>query len=349
MTLLFVYLLLALGVSFYCSVAEAVLLSVSRPYVVALESKGNWAAGLLAKMQDDMSRPLAAILTLNTIAHTVGAAGAGAEAAAIFGSGYVGVVSAVLTLLILFLSEIIPKSLGATYWRLLAPPMAISVRYLVFLVYPLVVVAELLTRWFGKHAPDTFEREELAAMVDIGERQGELDLRESRALRNILRLESIRVRDSMTPRTVMFSVSETMSIGEYFQAHAEIAFSRIPVFENTHDHVTGFVLRSDLLLAQARGELDRKLVDFRRDIRVIPLPSSVAHAFETLLDSREHIALCVDEFGGTAGIITLEDVLETLLGLEIVDEQDATVSMKKKARRQWEERARRMGLGDDES
>lgn len=348
MAILIFYIVLALGVSFYCSVAEAALLSMTRPYIVALDARGHRAAGLLARMHDDPSRPLAAILTLNTIAHTVGAAGAGAQAAVVFGSGSVGVASAVLTLLILFFSEIIPKSLGATYWRVLAPPVSRSVRYLVVLVYPLVIVSEFLTRWLGNHSPRSFRREELEAMVDIGERQGALPVRESRVLRNLLSLQSIGVRDSMTPRTVLFSLPAETTIAEFFAAHATRSFSRIPVFQGSHDHIHGFVLRSDLLLAQANGELDRTLEEFRRDIRVIPASHSISHAFEILLDSREHIALVVDEFGGTAGLITLEDVLETLLGMEIVDEQDTTVNMQSQARALWRQRARNMGLSVDD-
>jgi CBS domain containing-hemolysin-like protein len=345
MTLLIVYILIALFFSFYCSVAEAVLLSVTQPYIIALKREGRRTAGVLQKLKEDVNRPLAAILTLNTIAHTVGAAGAGAQAAEVFGSSYVGAASAVLTLLILFFSEIIPKTLGANFWRTLAPFVGLSIRYLVIVLYPLVVVSEFLTKWLSREgAQHAFKHEEVRAMADIGEKEGVLGIQESRVLRNLLGLSSTSIQEVMTPRTVVFALPEDTTVGAFFADHARSPFSRIPVFVEGRDRITGFALKDDLLLAHARDQFERKLDEFRRDIRAVPQTNSVSQVFEILLNCRGQIALVVDEYGGTAGIVTLEDVLETLLGMEIVDESDTTVDMQAKAREMWKRRASKMGL-----
>lgn len=347
MALLIVYLLIALGFSFLCSVAEAVLLSVTPSYLATLNASGARSGELLQNLKKDVERPLAAILSLNTIAHTVGATGVGAEAVAVFGSMYVGVISIVLTLLILVLSEIIPKTLGAVYWRQLAPSVAVCVHWLILVMYPLVIMSQWIGRWISpsERAP-TITREGVAALVAIGAAEGHLEEGESRILGNLFRFRTLKARDVMTPRTVVVSAHETMTVAEFLASHPRLQFSRIPVYSERHDDVTGFVLRTDLLLAQANGRGDARLSEFRRNIVTVPETASLSRLFESLIDQRAHIAHVVDEYGGAAGIVTLEDVVETLLGMEIVDEADRTDDMQALARAQWEKRARQLGLLD---
>lgn len=345
MLLLITYVIIALGFSFLCSIAEAVILSVTTPYITLMQQRGRRAGTLLAALKQDLNSTLAAILTLNTIAHTVGAAGAGAQAAEVFGNAYVGVASGILTLLILVFSEIIPKTLGAHYWKQLAPATAYALRGLIWILYPFVKLSELLTRGLT-HGPGLtgFNREELAAMAELSAEEGQLEQQETMILKNLLRLRDSRVTDAMTPRTVIFSLPENISVEEFFWKYGSERFSRIPIYGEEPGHLNGFVLRSDLLLAQARGNTDTRLSTYRREISALPVSSTLSQAFDEFLRQRAHIMIIVDEYGGIAGILTLEDILETLLGLEIVDEGDANTDMQKLARRLWKKRARAMGL-----
>ncbi|HYW78797.1 MAG TPA: hemolysin family protein [Thermoguttaceae bacterium] len=350
LVMMMVYMTVALGFSFLCSIAEAVLLSMSTAYVATLEAEGHKSARLLAKLKADIDRSLAAILTLNTIAHTVGAGGAGAEAAAEFGDKWVGLAMAVLTLLILFLSEILPKTLGALYWRSLAPVMGRFVQVLIWAMYPLILISEqftkLLARGEDAHA---FSREEFTAMADIGTEAGQLDAKESRILKNLFRFPSLRTEDIMTPRTVVFTLQQDLTVHEVMQEHAEINFSRIPIFGANRDEVTGFVLATDLLLNEHRHEGKAKLRDLRRELRAVTESTRLSQVLEELLDNRVHILLVVDDYGGTEGIVTLEDVVETLIGFEIVDEADQIDDMRKLARQKWEARMKRLGIDVCES
>ncbi len=345
MTLLVVYVLVALGFSFLCSIAEAVLLSVTPAYVALLEREGKPSATVLRELRDGIHRPLAAILTLNTIAHTAGAAGAGAQAAVVFGNAYLGVASAVLTLLILVFSEIIPKTLGARHWRVLAGPTAYVLKLLVWLLYPFVLLSEKITG--GAAESNTlagFSRSEFAAMAELSAEEGQLARREAEILKNLMALRKVTVHHAMTPRTVMFSLPETTTVEEFFHRFDHVRFSRIPVYADDPDGVNGFVLRTDMLLAQARGNTHKKLGAYRRDMPALPETISLARALDLLTQQESHIALVVDEYGDLQGLLTLEDILETLLGIEIVDEGDASVDMQEEARRKWRKRARKMGL-----
>ena len=349
MLLLIVYVLIALGFSFLCSIAEAVILSITHPYITVLHQEGDPAAPILRKLKQNINDPLAAILTLNTTAHTIGAAGAGAQAAAVFGNAYVGIASGVLTFLILVFSEIIPKTLGANYWRQLAPATAYTLRFLIWILYPFVVMSAYLTRLLSKgHAHGQFHREEFTAMAEAGIEEGKLDHHESLILKNLFLLKETLVSDVMTPRTVVFSLEETLRVHDYIEKHDSSRFSRIPVYRGNRDHVTGFVLRSDLLLSHARGNSANALEIYRRDIPALPNTSSLQVAFESFVEKRCHIMLIVDEYGSLSGIITLEDILETLLGIEIVDEGDRIDDMRKLARRLWRKRAGTMGLDVNE-
>lgn len=348
MILLITYVLVALGFSFICSVAEAVLLSVTSAHVALLEQDGKPSGSLLKKLKDDLSKPLAAILTLNTVAHTIGAAGAGAQAAAVFGNNYVGVASAILTLLILVFSEIIPKTLGALYWRELAPLIAYVLKYLIIALYPFVKLSDYLTRGMS-HGPmlSGFSREEFSAMVDLSSSEGQIDEQESRILKNLLLSRGTHITAAMTPRTVVFSLSELVTVEEFFHKHDQVPFSRIPIYKGEKENITGFVFRADLLLAQARGNSDKLLGNYQQKLTAILPSMSLFKAFKECLRLRVHMLLVVNEYGGIEGIVTLEDVIETLLGVEIVDEKDSAVDMQKEARRLWRKRVKAMGLEQD--
>jgi CBS domain containing-hemolysin-like protein len=341
---------LALGVSFLCSVMEAVLLSISPSFMAQMEQRGGWLGRKLRALKDDIDRPLAAILSLNTIAHTVGAAGAGAQAAHVFGEIYVGVISAVLTFLILVLSEIIPKTLGAVYWRQLTPTVVRILIPTIWLMWPLVKLAEGLTKLLaGGKKTVLVSREEFTALAELGAEEGVFHEDESRLLKNLFRFGQVRARDIMTPRTVIFALSETLTVAQTLAAHPELRFSRIPVYGKDQDDVTGFVLKTDVLLRAAQQQGDTRLSDLKRPIHVVPPDLPLRDLFEQLIDDRAHVALVVDQYGGTAGLVTMEDLVETLLGLEIVDETDAHQDMQELARQQWFKRARRLGMISDDA
>ena len=347
MALLIFYVVLALGVSFLCSIMEAVLLSVSPSFVAQMEKQGLIGRKLRA-LKDDIDRPLSAILSLNTIAHTVGAAGAGAQAAAVFGDVYVGVISAVLTFLILVISEIIPKTLGAIYWRQLTPFVVRLLVPTIWIMWPLVKMAQGLTRLMAPGKKKVLvSREEFTALAEIGAQEGVFHEDESRILRNLFRFGQVRARDIMTPRTVMFTLPETQTVGETLAEHPELRFSRIPVYAENRDDITGFVLKGDILLHVAKQQHSTTLAEIKRTILVISGTLSLRDLLEQLMTDGSHAALVVDEYGGTAGLVTLEDLVETLLGLEIVDEADHVQDMQEWARQQWRNRARRLGLLDD--
>ncbi len=345
MTLLIAYVTIALLFSFLCSIAEAVLLSVTTAHISALELEGKSSGSLLRELRSDINKPLAAILTLNTIAHTVGAVGAGAQATVVFGHAWVGLVSALLTLMILVFSEIIPKTLGATYWRALAGVTAHGLKFLIRVLYPFVMLSELLVRGFSRDMKiEGFSRKEFAAMADLGEKEGQLEERESRILKNMFLLHETVVTDVMTPRPVVFSLPESLTVYKYFEKHYDSRFSRIPVYVENDEQFTGFVLKDDLLLAQARDNTDKTLKTYRRDLYTLSDKTSLSDAFDEVLNQRAHIMVIIDEYGGMEGIITMEDILETLLGLEIMDESDKTADMQQYARRMWKKRAQAMGV-----
>ena len=344
--LLVSYILLALVFSFLCSVAEAVLLSITPAYIAGLRSSNPKLAALLKKLkQDNVDQSLAAILTLNTIAHTVGAIGSGSKATVVFGSAWFGLFSAVMTLMILFLSEIIPKTIGAVYWRSLAGITARFVRGLIWALYPLIWFSETLTRLIARgKTTSVFSREEFIAMAGIGERAGKIDPHESRIIRNLFRFGSLTASDIMTPRTVISGLAEDLCVDDALNTRPSAAFSRLPVFHTDLDHITGFILRDDLLLSKAQDGGDGKIERLKRTIKTVPGDMSLTNLLEFMLDQRQQIALVIDEYGGTKGLVTTEDVVETLLGMEIVDEMDTVEDMQAMARRQWAKRARTLGL-----
>ncbi len=350
MTLLFLYLILAIGVSFFCSIAEAVILSIRPSYIAVLERGNNKrSATRLKALIDNLDRPLAAILTANTIAHTVGAAGVGAQASQVFGSQYLGVTSGVLTLLILIFSEIIPKTLGATYWQQLAPLFGLLIHWLTVVLKPLVWCSEKLTRLLSPSGASafTFSRDEMQAMAEIGKKEGVLDHKEHKIVSNLMKLDQLSVRHIMTPRPVMFSVAENTTAEAFFTAHAEKPFSRIPIYDGDSDNVIGYVLKTDLLIAQAKDQFDKKLSEFKRDFVVFSDRLTASDVYDQLMRTKSHIGLVVDEYGTVQGLVTQEDIIETLIGLEITDELDNVEDMQALAYKRWRERMEAIGIDPD--
>ncbi|HBR95662.1 MAG TPA: hemolysin [Opitutae bacterium] len=341
---------LALGFSFLCSIAEAVLLSVTPSYIESLRTKQPKRAERLRKLKlENVDRSLAAILTLNTIAHTVGAILSGAKATVVFGSAWFGVFSAIMTLMILFLSEIVPKTLGALYWKQLVKPTAFFVQSLIWLLYPIVWLSEHLTKFLsGDKKAHAFSRDELISMTRIGEASGHMPKSESRILKNLFRLETLCAQDIMTPRTVIAAMPETETLAQALSTVTERPFSRIPTYQEDKDHISGFVLRDDVLMANARGQGETTLGQIRRDILKVQDSVLLTELFDVFLKERAHIAIVLDEYGGSKGLVTLEDLVETLIGIEIIDETDDVVDMRALARKRWQNRAKSMGLNTEE-
>ena len=349
LVLLTSYVLLALVFSFLCSIAEAVLLSITPSYIEGQKEQRPKRAALLKRLkQDNVDRSLAAILTLNTIAHTVGAIGAGAKATAVFGNAWFGLFSAVMTLLILFLSEIIPKTIGAVYWSRLVAPTAFFVNTLIVILYPIVWISERLTRFIstGK-TTHIFSRDEFIAMTAIGVQNGQICSKESKIIRNLLQFESLKVADIMTPRSVISALAEDIKISDSLEMVTQTPFSRLPIYRTHIDDITGFVLKEDILIFITQERGNEKLVVLKRNIIVVPKSVSLTALLERFLMDRQHIAIVVNEHGGIDGLVTLVDLLETLMGMEIMDETDDIEDMRTLARKQWMARAKAMGLEED--
>ncbi|WDD97220.1 CNNM domain-containing protein [Thalassomonas actiniarum] len=345
MLLLITFIAIALIFSFLCSIAEAVILSVTSAHIAILEQEGKSSGPLLARLKGEINKPLAAILTLNTIAHTVGAAGAGSQATKIFGEAYLGIISAVLTFLILIFSEIIPKTLGAHYWKQLAPITAHSLHWLIYLLYPFVKLSEKITSGLASEPTLTgFSRSEFAVMAELSEKEGHLVPYESLIVQNILLLKKLRVKDAMTPRTVLFSLPESLDVAGFYYKCCHQRFSRIPIYQDERDNVIGYVLRSDILLAQLRGNDDKPIKDYCRHMPTLLSTMTLSQAFDEFNRHKSHIMLAVNEYGSVEGILTLEDLMETILGIEIVDEGDKDEDMQKLARQLWRKRVKKMGL-----
>ena len=341
MILLTFYLLLAICVSFLCSLLESVILSVTPAYI-AVKSKEPGKTGLrLANLKSQIDRPLAAILTLNTIAHTLGAAGVGAQVAALYGNSYVAIASGLLTFIILVFSEIIPKTLGAVYWKKLAPFAALTISILIKISYPFVILSEKISSLLGGSNLQKVTREEMIMTAEIGADEGTLKRKESLIIRNLLMLDKIEVTDIMTPRSVVFGLEKNVTVGEVFKGQKTIRFSRIPVFNETMDNIEGFLLRYKLMEAYSQ-DLDSLTLDkFMKPVHTVPENASVSSCLDQFIKRKEHMFIVIDEYGVTSGIITLEDAVETLLGVEIVDEFDSVEDMRKYARELWEERKRK--------
>tara|TARA_B100000282_G_scaffold288668_1_gene257572 strand:- start:245 stop:1411 length:1167 start_codon:yes stop_codon:yes gene_type:complete len=334
-TMLIVYSSLALGVSFMCSMLEAVLLSMSTSHVSIMSKSGDKNGKRWSRLKaDDSVKPLTAILTLNTIAHTMGAAGVGAEVARIWGDDSLTIASVILTLAVLFLSEIIPKTIGAAYWKKLALPSGYILSGMTKALAPFFTPLLLFKRLLPKEESVSVTRDELHVLADISEEEGELEEDEEAVIHNLLALRETPVKDVMTPRTVTLAFDHSWSIRQVLDETKILRFGRMPVYEESIDQLSGFVLRSDILMAASMDEWDKQLVELKKPILSIGMDDSVDLALETFLKSKVQILAVTDDFGGTAGIVTMEDAIETLLGEEIVDELDEHEDMRELAREQ---------------
>ncbi|MHC5353236.1 CNNM domain-containing protein [Myroides sp. LJL115] len=342
MILLLVYLSLALSISFICSIAEAVLLSISVAFLRTKVESGDKNAQSMLDMKKDVDKPLSAILSLNTIAHTVGAAGVGAQATLVFGQAYFGVISAILTLLILVLTEIIPKTLGANYANELYKTSTKVIKMMIWVCYPLVLLSSFLTKRLTRgQNSNTTSREEIAVLASIGEQEGILEGKENRIIQNIIALKSVDVDQIQTPRIMMVSADSEMTLGEFLQNKELLHFSRIPIYQDNKDNIIGYVLREVVFEYLAEDKFDLKLSDIKREILVISQRNSVVDAWNKFIDNQEHIAVVTNDYGEVSGLLSLEDVLETLLGFEIVDEKDRIVDLREFAMQRWKSKQKK--------
>jgi len=336
--------------SFLCSIWEAALLSITPAFAEIKFQENSTFGKRLKAFKDNIDRPLAAILTLNTLAHTLGAIGVGAAATKEwpnneFLTGLV--VPGVMTLVILILSEIIPKTLGANYWEKLSGFTVNSLHWIIILLWPLIWLTQLITKRLKKDkSKSVFSRADFLAMADIGSKEGALKQGESRIIQNLLKFNTILAKDIMTPRTVAKVANEETLIGDFYAENKKLRFSRVPIFKDSKDHITGFILKDELLSSIINEEGNLSLGTIKRDIQIVNETFPIPDLFNKLMESREHIALVVDEFGGMAGIVTMEDLIETLLGMEIVDEFDNVDDMQTLARKNWERRAKNLGIID---
>ena len=352
MVILIFFFVLSILFSFLCSIWEAVLLSVTPSYIRQLKGQGKSLGIQLENFKENIDRPLSAILTLNTIAHTVGAIGVGAQAGALYGDNefalgpihltYEAVIAGLMTLAILILSEIIPKTIGANSWRSLTGFTATSIRILLIVLYPFVWLSEFITSRLKKDKDmSVFNRSDFTALVQEGEASGALDKSESKIIKNLIKLNKLTVRDVMTPRTVILMASEEDSVEQFYEENRPLRFSRIPIYEGEPDHLTGIVLKDDILEKLAQDTRDVKLKEIRKPIHVIRDNLSMDLLLDDLAEHKMHLAGVVDENGVLVGVVTMEDLMETILGMEIMDESDSVEDMQKLARKKWEERAKR--------
>ncbi|MBT5225657.1 MAG: HlyC/CorC family transporter [Candidatus Marinimicrobia bacterium] len=334
MTALITYFVTALVVSFLCSLLESVLLSISITHVSVLEKNGSHSGKIMAELKENINRPLAAILTINTIANTVGAAGVGAQTMVLYGNEWVAIASGILTLSILIFSEIIPKTIGAVYNKSLSSFTAYTVRSLMVIAYPFVVLSEFMAGFIhsGENGGESkASREELLAMAEISEDEGSIDEQEGDIIENLMKLDDIAIEEVMTPRSVVFALNQNRTVGEVVEKHSPIAFSRIPVFDEDLDNVIGLVNRYTLVNEQAEDRFDIKMSELMKPIHIVKERESVSDVLDQFVKRRQQIFMVTDDFGTTTGLISLEDAIETLLGVEIVDEHDNVVDMRKLA------------------
>ena len=332
MTLLITYFCLALFLSFICSLLEAVLLSTPSSYASILKRENEKSGLILDEFKENINRPLAAILTLNTFAHTIGAAGVGAQVlkiaaeAGVSGEVYVAIASGILTFLILVFSEIIPKTLGSTYWRGLVGSTVRFIQFLIWVTYPFVLLAEFISNFGSDSASVT--REEVIAMAEMGEDEGVLEEQETDLIENTLRLKDIKVNDVMTPRNVIFALNKDMTVGQVLEEHETLDFTRIPVFDTNLDNMIGMVNRYNIINRKAEDQFSTRMSEIIKDIPWVNENDSIDKVLELFIENRDHLCLVKDDFDTLTGLITLEDAVETLLGKEIVDEHDSVVDMR---------------------
>lgn len=337
--LLVLYMLLALVISHVCSILESVLLSTPMSYVNTLELQGKKGVKLLKKIKGSQDRPICAILVINTIANTVGASLVGSEATGIFSSTGVGIISGIFTFCVLFFSEIIPKTIGATYWRKLALPASRIIHFFIFLTYPLVIIIERFQHLISRGASQvSVSREDVAAMVTTGAEEGVLEKDENKMIQNLLKLDQFTAHQIMTPSSVVTMAESSQTIHDFYHSDEFGQFSRIPLYEAENDeYITGYVLKQEILERLAEDKFDIRLKELERPILSFLENETVSNIWERLLETKEHISVIIDEYGSMRGIVTMEDVIETMLGYEIVDEKDEVVDMQELAKAQWKQ------------
>jgi CBS domain containing-hemolysin-like protein len=329
MTLLLTYLFIALFISFVCSILEAVLLSSTNSYIETLSEKSPKAIALLKNLKADIDKPIASILILNTFAHTMGAAGVGAQAHILFGEEWQTLIAFVLTLLILYISEIIPKTIGALYWKSLLVPAAFTISFMIKVTYPLVLFSSLVTKYIskGKKQHVNFSREEIIEIVSMGEKEGSIMSKESYLFKNLLKLSNVKAADVMTPRSVVFALPSSMRVEEAIEDDRLYIHSRVPIYEESIDHITGIVL-NQTVLEESLDEHDMKtLGEISNQPHIVSENTSVSTLIDLFIKKRTHLFIVHDEYGQMCGVVTLEDAIETLLGVEIVDEMDEVDNM----------------------
>ena len=354
---LITYMLLALIVSSICSVLEATILSTPITFINTLEQQGAKGAARLKRLKTDIDRPISAILIVNTIANTVGASLVGAEAAKLFQSTGVGVISGLFTFLILVFSEIIPKTIGSNYWRNLAVPASAVIQGMIYITYPIVWLMEKFTHLLTDDSAPSVSREEVVAMVSTGAEEGVLEKEENKMIQNLLKLDDVTAHEIMTPSSVVTMAESSQTIREFYNSDDFAKFSRIPLYEEENDdYITGYVLKQEILEKLAQDKFNIKLKDLARPILSFNEDESVSNIWEKLLEKKEHISVIIDEYGSMRGIVTMEDVIETMLGFEIVDEKDEVVDMQELAKEQWQQvqnrqmaRAKRLNAKKPES
>ena len=355
MATLFLFFALSIVTSFVCSLWEAVILSITPSFISRMQLERPHIGNLLNKMKNDIDKPLSAILTLNTFAHTVGAVGVGVEAGKLFGANYLhlfnieisyeSIIAGLMTLAILVISEIIPKTIGANFWKQLTSFTVRSLNILMIVLAPFVWLSKWITRLvINEQGRSVFSRADFAAMADAGLKSGALDREEKSIIQNLLRLENIKIRDIMTPRSVIMMADDEMSMSEIYEEFKPMVFSRIPVFHEHPDNITGLILKDHILENLAQDRHNIKAHEIRRDILFIEDNISVAKLMDTLILNREHLAMVADDFGSVVGLVTMEDLFETLLGLEIVDESDKVEDLQKFALEKWRKRSNKHHL-----
>ena len=340
---LVLYLCVALGISFLCSLLEAVILSVTQTHIALLIKTKHRSGRLLKKMKDNVDRSLSGILTLNTMAHTVGAAGVGAESQKIFGDEKIALTSALLTFLILFLSEIIPKTIGVTYWRKLAPPCAYLIQILIWITYPLVIFFESVSKLINSGAPwrPRMSRDEMIVAAELGQSEGTLVEKETRIIRNLLGLNRVYVADVMTPRADIFAFQANQTVGEIMERHGHESYSRVPVYGKDMDDIVGMVLRFNIFNADSDGHSNLPMEVLMQPIHKVRGSQTLARVLDEFIQRHEHMFLVIDERGKAIGIVTLEDAIETLLGVEIEDEIDSVEKTRERILEQWRTRLKK--------
>jgi len=352
MVTLFLFFIVSIVFSFLCSIWEAVLLSVTPSYVSRMQNEKPGLGKRLNTFKEDIDRPLSAVLTLNTIAHTVGAIGVGVQAGKLFGTTkinlfifdatYESLIAGLMTLAILILSEIIPKTLGANYWKQLTPFTVRSLRVLILILAPFVWMSKWITHLVKSDGnKSVFNRADVAAMADAGLKSGAIDKEEKSIIQNLLQLENQMVEEIMTPRSVILTLDEDSTLGKLYNENNPFQFSRIPVYKESSDNITGFILKDGILENIAEDKHSRKTIEIRREILFVEDSFTVAKLLDILILKKQHLAMVADQYGTIVGLVTMEDVIETLFGLEIVDESDKVADLQKLARDNWKKRSKK--------